>query len=384
MHVRSSVALVQARNPRLSLASLLVLLAACHQGPHAASEQAPIPVVVRAVGDPSEARGARYSGTIEPATRIDVAFKVSGYVSELLQVKGVDGRLRKVQEGDFVSVGAALAVVRQGEYLAKVAAADAQLAQAKATAGQIKLDWERSRRLAASNAIPAAELEQISSRLAVAEAVVSGAEAQVRDARLLLNDTVLRAPISGIILKRTLEAGAFIAPGSTAFAIADTSHVKFVFGAPDSVVGRMVEGAKLTVHVEALDSDVDGVITRIAPSSDDKTHVFDIETTIPNPGGRLKPGFVASTGLSVPLRDGPVIALPLTGVVRSAHDPHGFAVFVVSDEAGTTVAHLRDVQLGAIIGNEVQVLSGLEKGSRIVSVGATLLVDGAHVRILPS
>lgn len=384
MHDRHSVAPLTGASPMRALASLLLMLAACHRSTDAASEQAPVPVVVRAVSEPTEIHGARYSGTIEPATRVDVAFRVSGYVGELLRVKASDGRLRTVQEGDVVSSGTVLAVVRQGEYLEKVAAANAQLAQAKATAGQAKTEWDRTRRLVASNAVPAAELDESSSRLDVAQALVSGAEAQVRDARLLLNDTSLRAPISGVVLKRAIEPGAFVAAGSTVFAVADTSNVKFVFGAPDSLVGHMAEGSKLTVHVKALDNDVEGVITRIAPSADAKTHVFDIEITIPNPDGRLKPGFVASIGLSTPLRDGPPIALPLTGVVRSSRDPRGFAVFVITEEAGNSVAHLRDVKLGAIIGNEVQVLSGLQKGDRIVSVGATLLVDGAHVRILPS
>jgi len=382
MKLRHFRALVTARHPRA--VQTLLLVAACHRSPRPASEQPPIPVVVRAVTEPSEARGARYSGTIEPATQVDVSFKVGGYVGELLQLRGADGKLRKVQEGDFVSAGTVLAVVRQGEYLEKVAAANAQLSQAKATANQAQTDKERTRRLVASNAVPAAELDEISSRLAVAEALVAGAEAQARDARLLLADTWLRAPISGIVLKRTVEAGAFVAPGSTAFSVADTSHVKFIFGAPDSLVSQMTEGAKLTVHVEATDSDVEGFITRVAPSADAKTHVFDVETTVPNADGRLKPGFVASVGLATPFRDGPPIALPLTGVVRSSRDPRGFAVFVVTEEAGHAVVHLRDVKLGAIIGNEVQVLSGIRKGDRIVSVGTALLVDGTHVRILPS
>lgn len=384
MKIQYSVASLSGTLAARAVASSLLILAACHRGPDTTSDQAPVPVVVRAVSEPSEVRGARYSGTIEPATRVDVAFRVSGYVREVLRVQGPDGRLRTVQEGDVVSSGAVLAVLRQGEYLEKVAAANAQLAQAKATAGQAEIDWNRSRKLVASNAVAAAELEELSSRLAVAKALVSGAEAQVRDARLVLDDTSLRAPISGVVLKRAIEPGAFVSPGSAAFAVADTSNVKFVFGAPDSLVGRMTEGAKLTVHVEALDADVEGRITRIAPSADVKTHVFDIEITIPNPDRRLKPGFVASIGLSAPLRDGPAIAIPLTGVVRSSSVPRGFAVFVIAEEAGTTVAHLRDVKLGDIVGNEVQVLSGLQKGDRIVAVGATLLVDGVHVRILPS
>lgn len=110
-----------------------------------------------------------------------------------------------------------------------------------------------------------------------------------------------------------------------------------------------------------------------------------METTIPNPDGRLKAGFVASLGFAPTVaQDRPVVVLPLTSVVRSAADPRAFAVFVLQGEGSNTVVHLRDVALGDVVGNEVQVVQGLDKGELIVSMGATLLVDGSRVRIVPS
>jgi multidrug efflux system membrane fusion protein len=141
-------------------------------------------------------------------------------------------------------------------------------------------------------------------------------------------------------LKRAVEAGTLVSAGTLGFTVADTTSVKFVFGAPDVLLGKLRLGMPLGVHVDALGGDVDGSITRIAPSADPKSRVFEIEITIPNADGRLK--------------------------------------------NGETVAHVRDVTLGAMVGNEVQVLGGLQKGERIVSMGAPLLVDGARVRILPS
>jgi len=363
---------------------VLLLLDACHGGQGAPSAKLPIPVLVRSVQDPSDARGASYSGTIEPVTRVDVAFKVGGYVRELLQVKGAGGTSRKVQEGDFVPAGAALAVVRENDYQEKVAGANAQLAQSLAGRGQSQLDFERSKKLAAAGAVPTAELESMTSRLAASNALVQSAQAQVNDAQLLLKDATLRSPIDGVVLKRVVEAGTFVAPGSPGFSIADITSVKFVFGAPDGLLDKLTLGSSLTVHVESVASDVAGVVTRIAPSADPKTRVFEVEVTIPNPDGRLKPGVVAALALPTLTQGRSVSALPLTGVVRSLKDPRGFAVFVVTEENGATVAHARDVTLGSVIGNEVQVLSGLEKGERIVTMGATLLVDGARVRVLPS
>jgi RND family efflux transporter MFP subunit len=375
------------RSSLLCLLSLLFFFlgSGCHRGNTPRSTaRSPIPVLVRPVQDPSDTREARYSGTVEPATRVDVAFKVGGYVRELLEVKDLDGRPRKVQEGDLISAGTILAVVREGDYREKLAAANAQVAQAAASQSQAQLDYDRSKRLVASNAVAPSELDTMTSKLASARAVVESAQAQARDAKLLLDDATLRAPIDGVILKRAVEAGTLVSAGTLGFTIADTKSVKFVFGAPDVLLEKLTLGARLAVHVDALDGDVDGTITRIAPSADPKSRVFEIEVTIPNPDGRLKPGLVASLEVPGQTPRASVIVLPLTGVVRSLQDRRGFAVYVVTEENGETVAHVRDVTLGAVIGNEVQVLGGLKKGDRIVSMGAPLLVDGVRVRILPS
>ena len=131
----------------LCLIGLVLVSNGCQGRETSTTAKTPIPVLVRPVQDPSDVRGARYSGTIEPATRVEVAFKVGGYVRELLQVKGQDGKLRKVQEGDFVPAGTALAVVRENDYQEKVAGANARVAQALASLGQAQLDFDRSKKL---------------------------------------------------------------------------------------------------------------------------------------------------------------------------------------------------------------------------------------------
>jgi multidrug efflux system membrane fusion protein len=77
------------------------------------------------------------------------------------------------------------------------------------------------------------------------------------------------------------------------------------------------------------------------------------------------------------------LVLPLTAVVRSPRDPRGFSVVVVEGEAGKEVGRLRDVKLGEVVGNQVVVSEGLKVGDRIVSMGATLVIDGDPVRIIP-
>ena len=78
------------------------------------------------------------------------------------------------------------------------------------------------------------------------------------------------------------------------------------------------------------------------------------------------------------------LVLPLTAVVRSRSDARGFSVFVVDDERGSAVAHLRDVKLGDLVGSAVIVSAGLQPKERVVSMGATLLTEGDSVRVIPN
>ena len=77
----------------------------------------PVPVSVRAVEQHVAAGGVRYSAEIKPSKQVDLAFKVGGYVQTLLQVRGVDGQQRDVQEGDRVTRGTVLARVRDTDYM---------------------------------------------------------------------------------------------------------------------------------------------------------------------------------------------------------------------------------------------------------------------------
>ena len=94
-----------------------------------------------------------------------------------------------------------------------------------------------------------------------------------------------------MILKRTVEVGALAGPTSPAFTVADTRVVKVVFGVPDVIVARLKPGGRLTIQAEALPgATLQGQITRISPSADPNSRVFEVEAALPNPGERHEGG----------------------------------------------------------------------------------------------
>ena len=341
------------------------------------------PVRIRTVEERTQLTQARYSGTVEPSTRVDLAFKVGGYVRELAQVKTASGT-RKIQEGDFVTKGTVLAVVRESDYEQKVAAARANMAEVSAQQKQAQLDFDRSQRLSSSNAVPTFEVDANSAKLETATARVQNAEARIEEAQLALADCTLRAPIDGVLLKRPIEVGSLVAPGTVGFVIADTTSVKVLFGAPDRLVEKLKPGGTLDVTFDAVAGTFAARISRISPSADPKSRVFEIEATIPNPKDQLHVGMIAKLAVSDAAAQARSLVLPLTSVVRSPRDPRGYSVFVVESAKGREVARMRDVKLGDVVGNVVVVAEGIESNERVVSMGATLLTEGEPVRVIPN
>jgi RND family efflux transporter MFP subunit len=375
------------RIPAAAAAAALVLvlglaLAAC--SPSRAAERQPVPVRVQAVEKRASSGPTRYSGALEPAARVDMAFRVGGYVDLVATANGQ----RPLDKGDLVRRGAVLARVRVADYAQKFAQAQAQVGEARAQAALAEEELARARRLFAADAITRAELDANIARADSARAQVAGAQARSGEAGLSLSDTVLRAPMDGVVLARHVEVGALLSPGQPVITIADIRTVKAVFGAPQSLVERLQIGSSVQVFVGA-ESEArspeklrDARVTRIAPAADADGRVFSVEAALANEDRSLRPGSVISVRVPEAALPDPAVIVPLAAVIRAPQDPRGFAVFVLEGAGATTRARLRKVQLGEVIGNAVTVTEGLALDQRVVTAGSTLLRDGSDAVVI--
>lgn len=351
--------------------------------------KSPIPVKIKAVTAATDVALSRYSGSLEPAARVDMAFRVGGYVEMLGSVRGKDGKARAFEEGDFVTRGTVLAKIRSADYAQKVATARAGISQARSEATLAEAELSRSERLFASSAISKADLDAKVARAEYARANVDAATARAGEASVALEDTVLKAPMDGVILSRELELGTLISPGRTVIALADIATLKATFAVPEALVEKLSIGSPLSLHVgaeresAALQRSIDARVTRIAPAADAKGRVFAIEADVPNRDGALRPGAVISVRVPEATLAHAGLSIPLAAVVRSPLDARGFSVFVVDGREPRGKARLQQVQLGEVLGNLVTVDSGLQLGQRVVTVGATLIQDGSDTVVIP-
>jgi RND family efflux transporter MFP subunit len=417
--------------------SLMPLLMGCTAK---AVEKPPVPVKVATVETNSVGSGSRYSATIIPRTEVELSFKVGGYVDALQSVRGVDGKMRDIQEGDRITAGAVLARVRQNDYQVKVKEAESQatetksgidvskaqyqealhdvasrkseLAEAEAAHVKAKFDYDRAQALFASQSMTKAnydaakekydttnaqvaasrsQIQMLEAKAAAAQANIGvvvarskGADATVQETRIPLTDTALRSPLNGLVLQKSIERGTFVSTGTKAFTVADTSAVKAVFGVADVDVPEMKLGRVLSVESETMPGrEFHGQITSVFPAADAKSRAFNIEVTIQNPDFSLRPNMIVSLTVGAQQKAEAQSVIPLNAVMKAKNDRDGYAVLVLVERGGRQFAQLRDVKLGESYGNTVAVTAGLKPGDRVITTGGTITNDGDQVKVIP-
>ena len=327
-----------------------------------------------------------YSANIQPYAQVDLAFKSSGYIVSIRQVRGADGRMRNVDIGDRVTRGAVLATVQEDEFKEKLSQANAQLARAQSDYERANLAFGRTSTLYKAGAATKPDYDNSNAQVQSTQASIDSAKASVTEANIALGYCQLRAPFDSWVLQRNVDVGSLVGPATNGFSLADTRSVKAVFGVPDTMISRIKLGSHQVVSTDAVPGKFDGRVTAVSPAADPKSRVYSVEVTLPNASNRLKSGMIASIvlgGAEAPKR---VPVVPLSAVVRSPDGGGRFAVFVVdaSGNSGDVAkVHTQDVNLGDAYGNLIAVLNGVSPGERVVSSGATTIRNGDQVRVIP-
>ena len=185
-----------------------------------------------------------------------LAFKATGYVDDLLQRSGADGRLRAAQPGDRVTQGhgAGAGAGRPTTASASTRAAPGS-PRPRRRSIKARLDLERARTLFAADSLTKPELDAAQAAFDAAEARVTAARADIELALSALRDCALVAPAGGVILERRIEVGTLAGAGTVGFVLGDLSAVKARFGIPDAMIQSVRLGDAIDVIVEAVAGD---------------------------------------------------------------------------------------------------------------------------------
>lgn len=368
---------------RLSAALALIAGLAAPLSPAAAQQQMPpTPVSVLTLqGEPLPIIN-ELPGRISSTRVSEVRPRVSGILVE-----------RVFRQGSRVEKGDVLYRIDAAPFEVQVKAAEATVARAKATLANAEVELERQRQLRARNVAAGVELEKAETTVLQAKADVALAEASLDEARLNLDYTEVRAPISGTIGRALVTEGALVsATGTQHLALIqqlDPVYADFTQSAADLfhlrralAAGELVAAAPDQATVQLFFDDGTayahkGRLLFSEAAVDETTGQITLRGEFPNPDGELLPGLYVRVRIEQAIRQD-AIAIPQKAVLR---DGRGNAQVYVLTEGNKV--DLRLVRLGATLGDRWMVDSGLTAGETVVVEGAQKLYPGATVQPEP-
>jgi membrane fusion protein (multidrug efflux system) len=310
-----------------------------------------------------------------PAAPVEVRPARRGAISSLLEAVG------STQANESVVIAAKVSGiveriafadgqrVKAGDVLAELGAAElrAELVAKRAMRDNARQVYERARRLQSTQNVSDAKVEEAAAALAAADARIKADEAK-------LSDMVIRAPFTGRVGIRRISLGALVQSSTEITTLDDTTVIKLDFDAPETVLGELKPGLTITAKSAAFpEQDFNGRVALVGTRVDPVSRAVLVRAELPNERELLKPGMFMTVSLVLGERSDALLIPEEAVLVR---DDRKYVYVVGNNRAVETT-----VRLGRRKGAEVEVLSGVQEGDRLVTAGHQRLRDGQAVAV---
>lgn len=351
-------------------AGIAALVLADAQGPAPAAQTAPALEFsasdIAAVERRDLLRMLPITGTLTPRNQTTVKAKVSGEVREL-----------PAREGEAVKRGQIIAHIDVTEPQARL---DEKIAELEGGRAQLELAHKnRAMQLALleKKFISQNAFDSTQSGAQVSEARIKALQAQVAIARKALEDTVVRAPIEGIVAQRLAQPGEKVAVDGKLYSLVDLAELEVEAAVPASDIGNVRIGQEVAFRVEGIEQRLfAGRIARISPATQPGTRSILVYAVLPNRDGDLKGGMFAKGRLTVSKR-ADALVVPLTAVREDTGHTYVWRI-----DAGKLLHTAIQVGLKSEDDGLIEVVSGLNLGAKVVRSNLGSLRHGAEAKII--
>jgi RND family efflux transporter MFP subunit len=324
------------------------------------------------------------SGAFKPFQDVDIHAKVAGYIKVIY-----------VDVGDHVHKGQTLAILEVPELEAQLTGADAAVRRAKEDIGRAQGDLERAKSthtaahlmytrldeasktrqgLVAQQEIDDAHAKDLESEaqvssaksaLSAAEQALDVAQANQKQVAAMSDYTRITAPFDGVVTNRYADTGALVAAGTSestqaipVVKLAQIAVLRLELPIPESAASQIRVGKILKVHVDALNKDYEGKVSRFADALNEQTRTMETQIDFQNPKGELMPGMYCEAYFLHNQKN--ALAVPVDAVERNGEEAK---VLVVDTQ---DVIQERPVKLGQEGSTYIEVLSGVSEGERVI------------------
>ena len=330
--------------------ALLVLTAGCKDGAPKtgdapAVDQVALPLVeVLSVSRETVSQEAVYSSTVQANVVNNIAPQSGGRIQKL-----------NVEIGDFVSAGQVLAEMDR-----------VQLDQAEFKLHNDGIELDRVKQLLAEGGVSQADYDQLELAYNVSKSSYDN----------LLENTVLRSPVSGVVTARNYDRGDMYAMAQPIYTVQQITPVKILVGISENDYTRVKRGDKVSITADALPGKTfTGTVNRLYPTMEAASHTFNVEVLVRNERCELRPGMYAR--VTVNFGNNENITVPDQAVLKM-QGAGTRSVFVLGENDTESV---RVVTLGRHFDGKYEILSGLEEGDKVVVKGQSTLKAGEKVEV---
>jgi membrane fusion protein (multidrug efflux system) len=269
-------------------------------------------------------------------------------------------------------------MVREGEILVQLDSRQerAQLAAAEAQRDLTRLNLDRMRGLRQEGIISQSDDDR-------AAAESKQAEARVGEIRATIERKIIRAPFGGLLGIRQVNRGQYLQGGSPVVPLQSLDPIYVNFALPQQAVSQLRTGGKVQISLQGVsNAEFTGRITAVDSVVDEATRNVQVQATLSNPEGKLRPGMFVEAQVVLGAQQ-PIVALPASAI---NYAPYGDSVFVVGPVEGAGGVKYEGVRqqfvkLGGTRGDQVAVLSGVNPGESVVTSGVFKLRNGAAVKV---
>ncbi len=324
-----------------------------------------VPVEVITVENGSLKKILTYIGIIEAWKEVDIVPNIAGKIVRIY-----------VKEDDRIKKGDPIAELDSESMKLTLSQTKANLQATQAVYEDAEKNLRRMEVLNSDGTVAPQQLEKAQLAFNSAQATVEQLKAAVDLVEYNLRVSTMRAPFDGIVTHKHLEEGDMINPnmgtGPGVVTFMDFSQFKIRILAPEIDLPFLKQGLPAEATVDSYPGEIfSGTIYIVSPASAKNSRLFEVQLKFPNSGMKLKPGMFARISIITEKHDN-VVTLPLSAIMSQESDPY---VFIV--DSGKAVQ--RNVKIGIIQDELVEIVSGAQSGETVVSVGQQMLQDGTLV-----
>lgn len=324
--------------------------------------------------------GITANGYVVARTRASVSARIVGRLEYL-----------RVSEGSRVRRGEILARIESGDYEAALNAARASVAQFEAQLRQARREVERAGALGQQQLVPVSQVEDAQTAVEVTSAQLASARAQAKLAEVNLENTRVRAPFDGTVLRKDAEVGEIVAPSSAGGGLTRTAIVTMANLATlevevdvnEAYIAQIRNGQRCRITLDAYpDTSFAGRVRQVVPTADRQKATVQVKVSILDRDARILPEMGAKV-VFVPAGQEKLAAAPRRVIVPAdavVQGPGSARVWVI---AGGRVA-VREVDAGPAHDDHLEIRRGLNGGESVVLQPPANLKDGARVRLINS